>query len=109
MTTNTSTTKRKRHMAHPEHRYEIVFERRRPLARIVGRLLAKIKELGDRTGAVAGDAYASLARPVLARWERVEDLTVERRARRARTKKHGARHRLSARSPEAPQPPRQTS
>ncbi len=45
------------------------------------RPFAALKSLGERSGAVFGEAYARAARSILGRIERLEDLKAERKCR----------------------------
>jgi hypothetical protein len=78
-------------------RFEVVFEpglfERRASARrssedrsrarqgALTQLLSKLALVRERGGAVLGDAYALAAKSFLERWERLEDLSAERRLR----------------------------
>ena len=63
-------------------RYEIVFDRRPPGTTALPDFIATLKRLSERGGAALGDGYARLARSLLNRLERLEDLNAERRAQR---------------------------
>jgi len=64
-----------------------VLVKRPPVRRRFPSLLAELKSLGERGGAVLGDAYALLSGSVLSRLEELEDAHAERRYRRAEARR----------------------
>jgi hypothetical protein len=66
----------------PEHGYEIVFEKRLLAKGALAAVIAELKSLVERSGAIAGSVYALAAGAVLANVERLEDAKADLRFRR---------------------------